>query len=123
MHEAENPKPGPHADGVVGSVNSPTVESLTKQIHQLSVKQSTAKAAKAAPSPQNANVFAQTSQKGNQQPGGKKKKGKKGEGNQNKQNPTNNADGGKKEKNKVKFPCNLCHEDHLTHLCPLMDQD
>ena len=22
----------------------------------------------------------------------------------------------------VKFPCKLCHEDHLTHLCPLMDQ-
>ena len=59
-------KPGPHADGVVGSVNSPTVESLAKQLHQLSVKQSMAEAAKAAPSPQSANVFAQTSQKGNQ---------------------------------------------------------
>ena len=65
-HEAEKPKPGPHADGVVGSVNSPTVDSLTKQLHQLSVKQSTAEAAKAVPSPQNANFFAQTSQKGNQ---------------------------------------------------------
>ena len=28
-YEAEKPKPGPHADGVVGSVNSPTIESLT----------------------------------------------------------------------------------------------
>ena len=74
-----------------------------------------AEATKAAPSPQNANVFAQTSQKGNQQPSGKKKKGKKGEGNQNKPKPTNNADGGKKEKKKVKFPCKLCQEDHLTH--------
>ena len=79
-------------------------------------------AAKAAPSPQNANVFAQTSQKGNQQPGGKKNKGKKGDGNQNKPKPVNNANGGKKEKKKVKFPCKLCQEDHLTHLCPLMDQ-
>ena len=78
--------------------------------------------AKAAPSPQSANVFAQTSQKGNQQPSGKKKRGKKGEGNQNKQKPMNNVDGGKKEKKKVKFPCKLCHEDHLTHLCPLMEQ-
>ena len=26
----EKPKPGPHADGVVGSVNSPTIESLAK---------------------------------------------------------------------------------------------
>ena len=55
-----------------------------------------AEVAKAAPPPQNANVFAQTSQKGNQQPGGKKKRGNKGEGNQNKQKPVNNADGGKK---------------------------
>ena len=53
-------------------------------------------AAKAAPSPQSENVFAQTSQKGNQQLEGKKKKGKKGEGNQNKKKPANNADGGKK---------------------------
>ena len=81
-----------------------------------------AEATKAAPSPQNANVFAQTSQKGNQQPSGKNKRGKKGEGNQNKQKPTNNADGGKKEKKKVKFPCKLCHEDHLAHQCPLMEQ-
>ena len=107
---------------MVGSINSPTVESLTKQIHQLSVKQSTVEAAKAAPSPQNANVFAQTSQKGSQQPDEKKKKGKKGEGNQNKPKPANNADGGKKEKKWLKFPCKLCQEDHLTHLCPLMDQ-
>ena len=79
-------------------------------------------AAKASPSPHNANVFAQSSQKGNQQPGGKNKKGKKGEGNQNKQKPTNNADGRRKEKKKVKIPCKLCHEDHLTHQCPLMEQ-
>ena len=50
-HDVEKPKPGPHADGVVGSVNSPTVESLSKQIHQLSVKQPTAEAAKVSPSP------------------------------------------------------------------------
>ena len=79
-HKAEKPKPGPHADGVVGSVNTPTVESLTKQLHQLFVKQSMAEAAKASPSPQNANVFAQTSQKGNQQPDVKKKEWKKGRG-------------------------------------------
>ena len=33
-----------------------------------------------------------------------------------------NADGGKKENKKVKFPCKLCQEDHLTHLFPFMDQ-
>ena len=68
-HDANKPKPRPHVDGVVGSVNSPTVESLAKQLHQLSVKHSMAEAAKASPSPKNANVSAQTSQKGNQQPG------------------------------------------------------
>ena len=60
-HNIEKPKPGPHADGVVGSVNSPTIESLAKQLHQLSVKHSTVEAEKDALSPQNANVFAQTS--------------------------------------------------------------
>ena len=37
-HDVEKPKPSPHVDGVVGSVNSPTVESLAKQFHQLYVK-------------------------------------------------------------------------------------
>ena len=35
-HNVEKPKPGPHANGVVGFVNSPIVESLDKQLHQLS---------------------------------------------------------------------------------------
>ena len=84
-HDVEKPKPRPHAYGVVGSVNSPTVESLAKQLHQLSIKHSTVEVSKASRCPQSANVFAQTSQKGSQQLGGKKKRGKKGEGNKNKQ--------------------------------------
>ena len=79
-------------------------------------------ATKVASSSQNKNAFAQSSQNGNQHPSGKKKKGKKGEGNQNKPKPTNNAGGVEKEKKKVKFPCKLCQEDHLTHQCPPMDQ-
>ena len=47
----EKPKPGPHADGVVGSMISPTVEILDKILHELSVKNSTEEAAKATPSP------------------------------------------------------------------------
>ena len=86
------------------------------------MRQSRPEEAKDSPSPHNANVFAQYSQTGNQHPRGKKKKGKKGEGNQNKRKPTNNADGGKKYKKKVKFPCKLCHGGHLTHQYPLMDQ-
>jgi hypothetical protein len=30
----------------------------------------------------------------------------------------NNAGEGKKERRKVKSPCKLCTDDHLTHLCP-----
>ena len=36
--------------------------------------------------------------------------------------PTNNVEGGKKEKKKVKFPCKLCLEDHMTYKFPLIDQ-
>ena len=54
-HSVEKPKLGPHADGVVGLVKYPTVETLAKQIHELFVKYSMAEAAKAAPSPQNCN--------------------------------------------------------------------
>ena len=39
-HDAEKPKPRPHADGVIGSVNSPIVESLAKQLHQFFIKHS-----------------------------------------------------------------------------------
>ena len=55
----------PHVDGVVGSVNYPTVELLANQLHELSVKQYTAEVAKASPSPHNSNVFVQSSQNGN----------------------------------------------------------
>ena len=51
MHNVEKPKPGPHADGVVGSVKSPTVEYLAKQLHELSIKHSMAKVEKDGPSP------------------------------------------------------------------------
>ena len=67
MHNVEKPNPGPHADGVVGSVCSPTVESLANKLHELSVKKYAAKEVKAStPSPQSASIFAQSSQKGNQ---------------------------------------------------------
>ena len=66
MHNVEKPKTGPHVDGVVGSLKYPTVESLDKKLHELSIKHSMTEAAKASPSPHNANVFAQSSKKGNQ---------------------------------------------------------
>ena len=64
-HSVDKPKPGPHADSLVGSVKSPNVESFAKKLHELFVKQSTVEAAKAAPSPQNKFFFAHSSQKGN----------------------------------------------------------
>jgi hypothetical protein len=50
-----------------------------------------------------------------QQPDGKKKQRKKGKGGK---KPTNNVDRGNTEKQKVRYMCNLCTEDHLTHQCP-----
>ena len=91
----------------------------------LSVNQFAVEAVNAAtPSPRTTNVYnVQYNNKGTQQPSGKNNKGKKGEGNQNKPKPTNDAEGGKKEKKKVNFSCKLCKEDHLTYQFPLMEQD
>ena len=68
-------------------------------------------------------------QKGNQQPGRNKKKGKNNHkgGNRNENANTNdknawNAGGDKQSKCKVKFPCKLCKDDHLTYLCPRIDE-
>jgi len=71
----------------------------------------------------------------NQQPRGNKRKGhgkncKDGRNNNNnklKDNinndiSNNNVNEGKKDKRKVKFPCKLCTDDHLTHLCPKLEE-
>jgi hypothetical protein len=66
---------------------------------------------------------------GNQQPRGNIRKGRgnnrkggknnnKAKDNTNNDRSNNNVGEGKKEKQKVKFPCKLCKYDHLTHLCP-----
>jgi hypothetical protein len=56
-----------------------------------------------------------TNPKATQQPEEKKKQRKKGKGDK---KPTNNAGEGTTEKWKARYPCNLCAEDHPTHLCP-----
>jgi hypothetical protein len=48
--------------------------------------------------------------------------GKKGVGDNNNANPNSNANGIEKDKNKVNFPCKLCKDDHLTHLCPKIEE-
>ena len=67
-------------------------------------------------------------QKGNQQPRRNKKKGKNNRkgGNKNKNANFNdkndrNVGGDTNFKRKVKFPCKLCKDDHLTHLCACME--
>ena len=68
-------------------------------------------------------------QKGNQQPRWNKKKGKNnckgGNRNENANNNDKNAcsaGGDKQAKRKFKFSCKLCKEDHLTYLCPRIDE-
>jgi hypothetical protein len=71
----------------------------------------------AAPPTQTSDVHSVqlTNPKATQQRDGKKKQRKKGKGDK---KPTNNVGGGNTEKWKVKYPCNLCMEDHPTHWCP-----
>ena len=52
----------------------------------------------------------------NNRKGGKNKNKPKEKDNNGRLN--DNAGEGKKEKRKVKFPCKICTDDHLTHLCP-----
>jgi hypothetical protein len=56
-----------------------------------------------------------TNPKANQQPEGKKKQRKNIKGDK---KPNDNAGEGTTEKKKARYPCNLCAEDHPTHLCP-----
>jgi hypothetical protein len=55
-----------------------------------------------------------TNLKATQQPDRKKKQRNKGKGDK---KPTNNVGGGNTENKKSKYPCNLCMENHPTHLC------
>jgi hypothetical protein len=131
-------RPGPHADGIIGSTNAKTTDQVMNQLKDLSLNQSVAGQAKASssttPSVDVHSVQSSSNPNGNQQPGGNKRKGrgnnhKGGKNNNNKAKDNNNNDKsnnnvgeGKKEKRKVKFPCKLCKDDHLTHLCPKIEE-
>jgi hypothetical protein len=110
---------GPHVYGIVGSAQTKPAEQLTKQLQQLSIEHSAASqnTALAAPPTQTSKVHSvqTTNPKAPQQPEGKKKQCKKGKGDK---KPTDNAGEGTIEKWKARYPCNLCAEDHPTHLCP-----
>jgi hypothetical protein len=110
---------GPHVDGIVGSAQTKPAEQLTKHLQQLSIQHSAASqtTALAAPPTQMSEVHSvqMTNPKATQQPEGKKKQRKKGKGDK---KPTDNVGEGTTKKRKVRYPCNLCAEDHPTHLCP-----
>jgi len=115
---------GPHADGIVGSTNVKSTDSKMKFVG------GPASSGSSKPT-QSVDVHSLQSLKnpnGDQEPYGNKKKGqnyhKGGKNNNKPKNKDNNGKHndnigeGKKEKRKVNFPCKLCTDDHLTHLCP-----
>ena len=72
-------KPRPHVDGIIGCTSTKPVDSVVKQVIQLSINQSSLRQATASSQPtQTANVLSvqSSNQKGNQQPERNKKKGK-----------------------------------------------
>jgi hypothetical protein len=110
---------GPHADGIVGLAQTKPTEQLTKQLHQLSIQHSVASQTTSltAPPTQTLEVHSvqTTNPKANQQPEGKKKQRKKSKGGK---KLNDNAGKGTIERKKERYPCNLCAEDHPSHLCP-----
>jgi hypothetical protein len=126
-------KPGPHVDGIVGSSNVISTDSVTSHLKELSLNQSAGGLASSMSSNPTQSmdvhsVQSWTGPNGNQQPGKNKKKGRnknrkggknnKPKDNGNNERMNNNASEGKKERRKVKFPYKLCTDDHLNHLCP-----
>ena len=107
------------------------VRNLQIRLQNKSINQSALGQATASSQPtRTANVLSVQSSdpNGNQQPGRNKKKGKNNRKGGNKNENANfndkndhNAGGDKQSKRKVKFPYKLCKDDHLTHLCPRME--
>ena len=134
LHSSFDPKikPRPHANGIVGCTSTKPVDLVVQQVSQLSINQSTSGQATTSSQPtQTVSVLSVQSsdQKGNQQPGRNKKNGKNNHkgGNRNEnsnsnENNAHNAGGAKQSKHKVKFPCKLCKDDHLTHFCPQIEE-
>jgi hypothetical protein len=124
---------GPHADGIVGSANVKSTDSVTSHLKELSLNQFVGGPTSSVSSnpTQSTDVHfmqSSTSPNGNQQPDKNKKKGRnnnrkggknnKPKDNGNNEKMNNNVGEGKKERRKVNFPCKLCTNYHLTHLCP-----
>ena len=88
-------KPGPHANGIVGSTSTKPADSVTKQVSQLLINQFVSEQDTTSSQPtQLASVLSLQSSnpKGNQQPGRNKKKGKINRKRGNKNENDNNND-------------------------------
>jgi hypothetical protein len=125
---------GPHANGIVGFVNVKSTKSMIRHLKDLSLNQSVGGPNSSVSFSPTELAYARSMQSstdpnGNQKLGGNKKKernnNRKGGKNNNKpkdndnnEKTNTNVGEGKKERRKVKFLCNLCTNDHLTHLCP-----
>ena len=112
------PTPSAHADGMSGFA----INQVTNALSQVSLQWNET-TSQATPTSEVLN-FQKTSKKGGQK--GKTKKEKKekianttGNGGN---NDKNEDEGDNKKKRKVKFPCKLCNDFHLTHFCPKLDE-
>jgi len=119
-------KSNPHADGTMGSTQTKAANLTTSQMKKNSIHQTRDGIAYGSTTPTtqyfNVHFLKTKTWKAPQQPGENKKgKGKKGSGGNNKKYDKN-VEGAKDEKRKVKFPCNICEEDHLTHYFPQMEE-
>jgi hypothetical protein len=128
----------PHADGILGSANVKYVDSVTSHLKELYLNHSIGGIASFVSSTPTQStdvhyVQSSTNLNGIQQPGGNKKKGhsnncmggknnNKPKENYNNEKSNSNVGEEKKERRKVKFPCKLCTDDHLTHLCPKISE-
>jgi hypothetical protein len=127
-----------HVDGIIGSTNAKSIDLVTNQFKYLSLSQPVAGQASDPSSTTTQSVdvhYVQSSYNpnGNQKMGGNKKKGRgntrnggknnnKSKDDTNNDRSNNNVGEGKKENRKVKFHCKLCKDDHLTHLCPKIEE-
>jgi hypothetical protein len=126
-NDQTKPTPGPHVDGMIGPVSTDTTGQMTGK-HSQSTKATNPSSSvhtntPSKPSSQTSevNMVQSTTPKNPQQSEGKNK------GNNNKKNKNsseqsfpktqeNNTEG--KRKQKDKYPCMICKEDHFTKDCP-----
>jgi ribosomal protein L44E len=128
-YDPQRPTPGPHADGIIGTVSTPSISHVTDQMGKLSVNPATAVSQPvASPSvptqTSQVNTVQQAQPGNNTHQGGRKRNNrrkKNGAGQGTNPQPTNapaKEESGKKNKNR--YPCTACKRDHPTHQCPYM---